>query len=464
MNQTFADETSLQHSSFQGQIGVARGDITPPVGIYSRNWGAALHDVAESIHRPLTLTVLAIGNEQGSVQQVLIDADLGWWRSAELFTSFQKRLTSEFSLEDHQLIFALTHTHAGPPLIAPDSELPGIELTKTWLEEVLQTAVTTVRAAISDLSDAILDWHTGRCALASNRDLPAPDGAQGEYLCGFNPTVDPDDTLIVGRISDLQGNLRGTLVNYACHPTTLAAENKAISPDYIGAMRETMQQATGAPALFLLGACGELAPRHQYVGDTAVADSHGRELGFSALSTLNAMNPPGTELAFAGEIASGAPLAMWKHRTRQPALSLSSRQVQVELPLKDWPTAAELEQQRRECTDRVLEERLRRKRDIRQRLGDGQTFTLPVYLWRLGDAVLVGSCCEAYSILQQQLRQRFPENTIICMNLINGTIGYLPPQELYEFNIYPVWQTPFDKGSLELLIERMTQEIHDLLN
>mgnify|MGYP006172841585 CR=1 FL=1 len=32
----------------------------------------------------------------------------------------------------------------------------------------------------------------------------------------------------------------GTIVNYACHPTTLAWENRDISPDYIGAMREVI--------------------------------------------------------------------------------------------------------------------------------------------------------------------------------------------------------------------------------
>ena len=35
------------------RAGFASGDITPPVGIYHRMWGAALHDRATGIHRPL---------------------------------------------------------------------------------------------------------------------------------------------------------------------------------------------------------------------------------------------------------------------------------------------------------------------------------------------------------------------------------------------------------------------------
>lgn len=33
------------------------------------------------------------------------------------------------------------------------------------------------------------------------------------------------------------------------------------------------------------------------------------------------------------------------------------------------------------------------------------------------------------------------------MNLINGSIGYVPPIELYDQDVYTVWQAPFDRGS-----------------
>ena len=39
-------------------LGVARCDVTPPVGIYHRMWGAATHDRATGVHRPLTATAL----------------------------------------------------------------------------------------------------------------------------------------------------------------------------------------------------------------------------------------------------------------------------------------------------------------------------------------------------------------------------------------------------------------------
>lgn len=451
-----------KHPGFQGRIGIAREDITPPVGIYSRNWGAAKHDTADSIHRPLTLTALTIASSSGGDPLVLIDADLGWWRALELFRRLQERILKELSLESSRLIFALTHTHAAAPLMEPDPSLPGSELLGPWMERVYQATASAIRRALADADEAILDWHHGRCALAAIRDFPDPDPAADRMICGFNPGADADDTLLVGRITDPSGTVRAILVNYACHPTTLAWENTSISPDYIGAMRETMEEATGATAFFLQGMSGDVAPRYQYVGDVEVADRHGRQLGFAALAALNDMEPAGNQLCFEQVVESGAPLAAWRHHPHEVSSELRAVELVADLELKDWPTADELEQQRLARDDRALEERLRRKRDIRRSLGDGSSFPLAVHAWRIGDAVLVGCGGEAYSQLQQELRSRFPHLAVICMNLINGSVGYLPPADRYDMDVYPVWQTPFDRGCLERIGETMKDAIEEL--
>jgi hypothetical protein len=455
---------AFRHSSFQGRIGIARADISPPVGIYARNWGAAPHDVARAIHRPLTLSAMTLAPAAGGTTLVYIDADLGWWKSLDTFRRFQRRLHEELSIDDAHLIFALSHTHSAPPLMDADESLAGGALHRAWMNELFEKTVNCVREALERQFVGIVEWHSGRCGLATNRDLVDPEAARQRIVCGYNPDGDPDDALFVGRITDANTKIRAVLVNYACHPTTLAWENEAISPDYVGAMRETIEQAANAPALFMLGACGELAPRYQYVGSLEVADRHGRELGFAALATLNDMEPTRVQLEYTGVVESGASLAVWRHAPSEPSRELRAAVATAKLPLKNWPSADELEQERRACTDRALEERLRRKLNIRLGIGDASTFELPVYVWRIGDAVLVGSCGEAYSVVQRELRRRFPETAVVCMNLINGSIGYLPPAELYGANVYAAWQTPFDRGSLEHVLETMTTAIRNVLN
>gem|GEM_PF-3876083 len=47
-------------------FGHARGDITPPVGVYHGMWGAARHDRATGVHRPLVGDVMAFGPIDGT--------------------------------------------------------------------------------------------------------------------------------------------------------------------------------------------------------------------------------------------------------------------------------------------------------------------------------------------------------------------------------------------------------------
>jgi hypothetical protein len=450
---------AMKHAGFTGRIGVAREDITPPVGIYCRNWGAAKHDTAEGVHRPLTLTTLTLQSDRQATPLVLVDADLtAWWSDLPFERRFRRRVLAEIGLDASQYIFGCSHTHSAPPLCDPEPQWQGGDLVPEYTEKVYAAVVQATRRALAAAQPTTLEWHTGRCSLASNRDLR--DGRR--FVCGYNPEIRADDTLVVGRVTDAAGKITVTIVNYACHPTTLAWQNKLISPDFVGAMRETMQQETGATAMFLQGASGELSPKYQYVGDTGVADMHGRQLGFAALATLAEMEPPGCELVYDGIVESGAPLATWKRQQSLVSRKLCAVVRTVELPLKDWPAAAELKLQHKTCPDRTMAERLRRKLRIREALGDDKTYPLEVWVWRVGDAVIVGSLVEAYSCLQQKLRSCFPGRTIVWMNLINGSIGYLPPAPSYDEDVYQVWQTPFERGGLEALTEAAEKAVRAL--
>lgn len=449
----------MKHSGFSGWIGVAREDITPPVGIYCRNWGAAKHDAAEGLHRPLTLTALSLQQDKAGKPLVLIDTDLGWWAQLTYERRFRQRALTELGLDRSQYIFGFTHTHGTPPLCDPEPHWKGGELLPAFCEKVFDATIRAVRRALATAQPATLEWHTGHSNLAGNRDRR--DGKR--LVCGYNEAASADTTLVVGRVTNAAGQVMATLANYACHPTTLAWENKLVSPDFVGAMRETVQQATGgAPALFLQGASGELGPKHGFVGSVEVADSHGRQLGYAVLATLEDMEPPAQEFVFDRVVESGAPLAVWKRQPTTVSRELKGTVITLDAPLKDWPSAADLQKQYEECPDRTLKERLRRKMRIRQAIGDGQTFPLEVWAWRVGDAVICGSMVEAYSQQQRQLRAAFPDRAIVWMNLINGSLGYMPPAALYDEDIYQVWQTPFERGGLELLTQTTAKAIRAL--
>jgi hypothetical protein len=133
-------------STFRGWIGVSRQDITPPAGIHARCWGASTHDVAEGVHRPLTLTTLTI--ERNFVDcdasgrtippLVLMSADLMSWRSRNAEEAIIGDIQRETSMPRERFMFCLTHTHSAPSLREDDKDRPGGELIEPYQEQLVQ--------------------------------------------------------------------------------------------------------------------------------------------------------------------------------------------------------------------------------------------------------------------------------------------------------------------------------------
>jgi hypothetical protein len=110
---------TTSHPTFTGLVGLARTDITPPVGIFCRNWGAAMHDTAQGIHRPLSLTAFAIRESAAAAPLVLLDTDLGWWANLAYERAFRRRVVTALGLPEERLLSCVTHTHSAPPLCQP---------------------------------------------------------------------------------------------------------------------------------------------------------------------------------------------------------------------------------------------------------------------------------------------------------------------------------------------------------
>src|SRR5215218_7117134 len=137
-------------SSFRGRIGVAREDITPPVGIYARSWGAAKRDVAEGIHRALTLTCITFQRDANDAPLVLIAADLGWWRSREDEWAIRGPILEALTLDPSRLMICLSHTHSGPSLQRENAFRPGGDLIEPYQANLLDCAARATRSALQN--------------------------------------------------------------------------------------------------------------------------------------------------------------------------------------------------------------------------------------------------------------------------------------------------------------------------
>ena len=473
------------------RFAASRADITPPLGIYWRMWGAATHDHATGVHRPLTAiaaifepaSIADAGGVNDRVALVSLDHCLLGKEEAELVI---QAICNRCSLTASQVLLTFTHTHSAGLMSLDRADFPGGELILPYLQKLADTCAELVEQAISQSGPAVIAYGVGRCDLARHRDFW--DEENKLFVCGYNPEGRADDTVLIARITDAAGKICGTLVNYACHPTTLAWENRLLSPDYAGAMREVIEKETGgAPCIFLQGASGDLGPQEGYVGDVAVADKNGRQLGHAALSALQGLAPPLTRFKYQSPVISGATLGDWRHEPvtheREAKIRTWQRKCDVlSIPYRpDLPT--------REGTEELLakytaDEKLAHKsgdlgatRDARAmaerqtrmlrrlaQLPKGTAYPFDLHVWRMGDAVWVAIPGEHYSYLQTNLRSRFPNRIIIVITLTGGWgPSYVPTRETYGKGLYQESVAVLAPGSLEKITDELAWRIEKLL-
>src|SRR5262245_54813545 len=462
------------------RVGLARTEITPPVGIHHRFWGAARHDRATGVHRPLLADVLVLAPSRGSDSPVVrVQLDLLGLTAGQQ-TELTGAVAEAAGVPPEAMLIAYSHSHSSAMLSPDRVEIPGGHLIAPYLEELTEKLSSACRQAVADRREAILTLAAGRCGLAANRDHW--DEVYGGYVCGTNPDAPADDTVVVGRLSDLGGRLVGTIVNYACHPTTLAWENTLLSRDYVGAMREVGERATGAPCVFVAGAGRDLGPWDNFVGGPAVADRNGEPLGYAAASALASLGAPVTDFEYEGAVISGATLGVWRRVPLSPERQVevarfSGGTYTVDLPLKPRPDRAAVATQLREWQERQREadgrgdriaardagamaERARRWLAQLASMPEGTTYALRYSVHRLGDAVWVACGGEPYNAFQVALRDRFPKLALLVSGLTGDpTASYILPSDRLGKGLYQEEVAIPGPGSLEALIESIAARI-----
>lgn len=470
-------------------VGIADGDITPPVGIYHRMWGAATHDRSTGVHRPLRQSTLILApagcNDVASECALFVAVDHCLFGTPEM-SELLDHLTEASGIDRGRIVVFFSHTHGAGLMGRERVDLPGGELIPAYLDWLADQLANSALAAFRRVVPATIVYATGQCTLATNRDYF--DSGAGQSVCGFNPQAAADSTVLVARITDDSSQrILGTIVNYACHPTTLAWENTLISPDYIGAMRDVVEQATEAPCFFIQGASGDIGPREGFVGDPAVADSHGRQLGYAVLSAGEGLPPAGTQFQYQGSVVSGATIGTWGYepldqRRSSEIAQWDTHHSTVPLPYRsDRLDPKQLEQERtdweaseRAARDegdeptarqaRAMIERMTRRLTRCASLPPGDSYPYPLRLWRIGDAVWVALDGEHYNVLQCKLRERFPDSPLVIGTLANGSsVWYLPDRDSYGKGLYQEDASVLAPGSLETLIDELAAEITHLM-
>ena len=221
---------------------------------------------------------------------LLLAVDVGWLEKDEM-AEFLEGVRAPLGLPEDRLLIAFSHTHAGANLSSSMRDHPGGDKIRPYFEQLIGRCAEAGAEAIANLVPAWLTFGSGTCDLAQNRDAWDEDSQQ--FVTGFNPDGEADDTVLVARVSADDGSVAG-------HAGQLRLPPHYPGPDQPPALprlhRRDARSDGGRlrrPCLFLLSPCGDTGPREGFVADTRIADSNGRRLGFAAAAVVESLLPAG---------------------------------------------------------------------------------------------------------------------------------------------------------------------------
>lgn len=262
-------------------IGYAQSVITPSLDrpVYLAGFGQNRR--ALTIHDDLYARALALTD--GSTSVVLVAVDL-IGLGHNVYLALQNRLCTTHP--GAGLLIAATHTHHGPDTIGlwgPDESTSGVD----------PAYMAGLQTQIADTADRALSATIPAQFRAASIDVP------GVVRNGRDPEILDQELTCHQFFSPVDNSVLATWLIFPCHPEVLWDNNLHITADYIDAMRCTVEAASGAPCLVMVGALGGMMtpamPGHTFDD----AERMGIVLAEAALSALHKAAPkPLTRFAY----------------------------------------------------------------------------------------------------------------------------------------------------------------------
>lgn len=460
----------------QLSAGTARTDITPPVGIAHANWGAQTHERAGGVDLPLWGTALALSDGETTV--VIVDLDLLYLWPDDA-SRIRDAVAAMVDLPRSNIRLSYTHTHSGPTLNR-ETWADGAEMIDPYLTELTHRVAGLAWEAIRKLRPAHLATGRGTSRIAVNRRFARP--GDGAVIVGRNPDGPVDHEVLVVRIDAVDGDPIATVVNYACHPITVGPDNDLITPDYPGAMKRVVEDATDSRCLFLQGATGNVGPvRGVARGGIDEYKPLGRRLGHEVCRVWWGLDPRNRTDEYVETLASGAPLAVYETTyPEQEPRPIDVHTRTLELELRELPTPEEAEAEYERHADRLheLRDRGANQEDIREAIQaarqveirsgvvsrfSGQSHeTLELQVFIVGDDLALAAIPgEPFVQIGQRVKSGSSYACTLFSGYSNEGLAYIPTRDAYPDGGYEVEITPFAPGAAERIVAQTVDELSE---
>jgi hypothetical protein len=413
------------------RAGAAVVDITPPVGGQMDGYGGRAQG-SQGVHDPLMSRVVVL--DDGATRVAIISCDL-----LGIHPEITERIMS--GLGGTEVVLAATHNHAGPAGLR--SGMFG-RLDGKLAEALIDRILGAVTEAASGMTPAVLKpGATTVDTVSMNRRHPAW-------------AIDPEMRVL---LVDGEDGPIASVLNFACHATVLSGANLMLSGEFPGAAARLVYEKTGAPCVYLNGACGDVNPTW-IRQDFDSVERVGQIVGGAALKLIGELRTLGVGQRAHNIRWDEFPQKPVPGRIVEPGLKVARRE--VELPLRKFEAdevyAKRIEhlrgqveplppasKERREVMaqiSRTETERWSATWSRRQPEAASQLTQMQALL--LGDGLaLLALPGEFFVETAAAIRSALAPKDLFIACYANDYVGYIVPEHSYDEGGYEAGVTPF---------------------
>lgn len=388
------------------KAGVAVARITPEQSMWMAGF-AARKKPSEGTAQELFAKALALEDNHGGRVVIITTDILGFPGSVS--EAIAKRLASSNGLRRDQVVFTSSHTHSGPVVRESLAWMYSLNeeqaaAVKSYTAFLQERVVEVAGQALGRMVPAVLSLGRGEAGFGVNRRQKTEKG----YVIGVNAEGPVDHEVPVLCVASPSGKMLAVLFSYACHNTTLGADNYKFHGDYAGVAQEEIEKAhPGVTALFMIGCAADTNPNPR--GTEEHVRAYGKDLARAVNDAMSGRTSP----------------------VRPPLRTAFDR---VDLPFSPPPSKEELEA-------RLSDQDVYRQRQARGLLGvideKGSLpshYAYPVSAVQFGKdltmVLLAGEVVVDYDIRLK--RELPPPQQLWVLGYANDVFAYIPSRRVLE--------------------------------
>ncbi len=205
--------------------------------VFLAGFGGPASRPASAVHDDVWVRSLIL--EYDGTMIIFVALDLIGYSIDQVY-EVKEEVEDDYGIMADNIIIATTHTHSGPDTLGLwTGTIPGVNW--PYMEYIRGEIVESIVQAYQNMEKARLRFgSTSVPGLMKNSRNPG--------------RVYPD--LEVMKVEDRRGDTIATMINYAGHPEVLVSNNLEITSDYVGYLRDKVEEELGGVAIFFNGALG----------------------------------------------------------------------------------------------------------------------------------------------------------------------------------------------------------------